>query len=321
MKKITSYLFIIIAILTLPGCEENFDPFTEGKEVIVLNSILRNDTTYQTVYLTKSYAPVGFDPLLNTEDHYVKNADVRVWVGDSVYVFRDTSIERSDTSRYKGRVFFYYHDNLTLTNKKDIEIVATLENGKKLSAKSFTPSRISFSTTSDNVVSESSNDLIKIIWESTASNQFYLPRMSFSYYKLIDGKQVKFSKVVPLKYLNEGGVQIPYYSQPGYSTNFLTPKNVIKNALEEISEGDSNKEIYSIMDVISIEVLTYDNNLTKYYSSTQTTDNLSIRVDENDFTNVSGGLGLFASLTKDVYKMKFYSPYIKSFGYNIISSN
>jgi len=96
---------------------------------------------------------------------------------------------------------------------------------------------------------------------------------------------------------------------------------VIEKALLEISEGDPVKSDYTINEYVYVEVLSFDNNLTRYYSSTQTLDNLSISVDENDYTNINGGFGIFASMMKDTYRLKFFSQFITTLGYKFNSGN
>lgn len=315
MKRTFGLFLVFISSLILTSCEEDFNPFSEKKNVFILNSILRNDTTYQTLTLSASYQPDGYDPYTVTNDPVIKGADVRIWVNDSVFVFRDSTIKRPDTSRYKDDLYFYYHKSINLYPNSDIEVEVILSDGKKLTAKSKTPQRLSFSSMSSTVISESIEDFVKIIWTSYSSDKYFLPRMTFSYYKLINGVQTRFIKTVPVRYLIVDGNSTPVFPQPGYSNQLFVHKSVLGKALEEISENDPNKESYSINEFVYVDVLSFDNALTRYYSSTLVKDNLTISVDENDFTNVDGGLGIFASYNKDSYRLKFFSAYVTSLGY------
>jgi len=316
MKRIISLVIILTTGLILTSCNEDFSPFTEKKNFSILNCILRSDTAYQTLTLSSSYQPDGYDPYTVANDPVIRGADVRVWVNDSVFVFRDSTAKRTDTSRYKDDIYFYYHKNMYLYPNANIEVEVILPGGKKLSAKSKTPQRLSFSSLSSTVISESIDDFAKIIWNTYSSDKYFLPRMTFSYYKLINGVQTKFTKIIPMRYLTIDGNITPVFAQPGYSNQFFVHKSAIEKALEEISDNDADKSSYSICEFVHVDVLSFDNNLTRYYSSIQIKDNLTISVDENDYTNINGGMGIFASYYKDTYRLKFFSNYITSMGYN-----
>jgi virulence-associated protein VapD len=64
-------------------------------------------------------------------------------------------------------------------------------------------------------------------------------------------------------------------------------------------------------------------NLSRYVSSTnQAFDDLTVTVNEADFTNVEGGLGIFGAYVNKIYdNIQFQENYIESFGYNFISTN
>jgi hypothetical protein len=99
--------------------------------------------------------------------------------------------------------------------------------------------------------------------------------------------------------------------------------DAISRALEEISAGDPNKDNYNILQSPAFELIALDLNLSRYVSSTnQTFDDLTVTVNESDFTNIEGGLGVFGSYTKKKYnRIKFQPGYIESFGYNFLFDN
>ena len=316
MKKQVLIFIIFILSFVFFSCEENFEPFTEKKDTYILNCLLRNDTTFQALYVSHSYQPNGFNPYTISTDPVVRNADVRVWINDSVYIFRDTIVLRTDTSRYKEDIYFYYHNNLRIYPNSDLEVEVILPWGKKLSAKSIAPPNVTFSSLSTSGIAETGDDYIRVLWSAPSTNSYFLPRLIFSYYKPVNGINKMFTKTVPLRYIPSDGTVKTIYPLAGYSPSLMIHKSVLRRTLEENSENDTNKKSYFVNEFLYVDVLSFDINLTRYYSSTQQKDNLSISVDENDYSNIVGGQGVFASYSKSRYRMKFISTYITSLGYS-----
>jgi hypothetical protein len=90
--------------------------------------------------------------------------------------------------------------------------------------------------------------------------------------------------------------------------------------LEEISDGDLNKQNYTILQIPLFRLSALDLSLSRYVSSTnQSFDDLTVTVNESDFTNIDGGLGIFGSfINKNYEQIKFQSSYIESFGYKFL---
>jgi hypothetical protein len=85
--------------------------------------------------------------------------------------------------------------------------------------------------------------------------------------------------------------------------------------MREISEGDPDKERYKILSLM-IEITVLDHNLSSFYSAGRLqSDGYSITVDQADYTNITGGLGIFGSYIKRVSAIRISRDYIMSFGY------
>ena len=83
-----------------------------------------------------------------------------------------------------------------------------------------------------------------------------------------------------------------------------------------ISEGDPDKNNYSILVNNPIKVYSLDGNLERYYSSTTQDNNFTVRLDENDFSNITGGFGVFGSYVIKDYNLRFTPEFITELGYN-----
>ena len=130
-----------------------------------------------------------------------------------------------------------------------------------------------------------------------------------------NGKQVRYEKEVPRTYVLENNVYVPYYPVPSYLQRINVEMIAFDRAMAEISEGDPDKKNYTILTFI-LEILVYDKNLTAYYASrSELGESFAITTNESDYTNISGGRGIFGSFIKQRFAVRFTHEYIKSFGY------
>lgn len=314
--------FVIVLTILFVSCEEDFSPFGNFNEEYILTCILRADTTYQTATLSSTYFTGTTNPLDNTADPSISFADVRIWYGDSVYVLKDSVVSRIDTSRYKNPLRFYYSDRFNITYNKPIEIEVLLQNGKRLKAASITPKDIQFSNNNAVIIPPVAGDLINLFWTNGNTAYFYRPVLSIRY-RVITGSGAKEEKIeVPISYRTEDNQEIPVYPAASNKTAIVYNLSTISKTLELILESNAPNEIY-IYEKLDFIVSIMDENLSRYVSSTsQSFDDLTVRVNENDYTNVHGGLGIFASYINKKYdKLKFQPSYIRAFGLNFIQEN
>ena len=82
-----------------------------------------------------------------------------------------------------------------------------------------------------------------------------------------------------------------------------------------ISQGDPNKKDYKIYGAV-FTLMIFDENISNYYSTTNGfLDDFTIRIDEKDYSNIQGGLGIFGTYRTQSTGAVFTHNYIKSFGY------
>lgn len=322
MKKWKLPILILILVFIL-SCDEDFNPYGDFVERYAFTCILKSDENYQTATLFRSYRPDGFDPYSYTTDPSVLGADVRVWYNDSVFVFKDSSVTRQDTSRYKTPFSFYYNDQFQIGSRKTIELEVLLPNGKRLYSSTFTPAKINFEDKSDVIVPAGAKSFIQIFWRSIDEGNFFFPKLSIRYKQNINGEIVNKFKDVPLRYINQGGESVPVYPYANSSLTVVYDLDAIIRSLQEISDGDPQKQNYSVYQNLAFELIAYDLPTTKYISSTGATiDDLTVSVDVADFTNIEGGFGLFGSYFKGDYtRLRFLQNFIDVFGYNFIIEN
>ena len=316
--------FIIIIFLTLAviySCSEDFDPFGEFRDNYALTCILKSDTTFQMAVLSHNYLPPdGFDPYTNTVDPAIVGADIRVWLGDSVYIFNDSSVVREDPSRYGTPFNFYYNTGFKISPKQKIGIEVLLQNGIRLRAVSKAPDKVSFDKESDVIIPAVGSNLVRFIWMPQVDGTFFSPKLRIRYLQNENGRVVRKFKDVPVKYVERNGSLEPVFPQPSNNSIVIYQLDAITRALEEISEGDPNKSNYTVRQSLIFDVAAFDLNLSRYVSSTnQPFDDLTVTVNESDYTNIGGGLGIFGSYIKSNYPtIRFLPDHIESFGYNFL---
>jgi hypothetical protein len=310
MRKIL-FLFLLIGLFI--SCEENFEPFGELKEKYVLNCIIKGDTTFQIASVTRTYANENYNPYSNEEDPNIRGALIRIWNGDSVATFRDTTLARIGGSQYKTPYNLYYTQNFKLVSN-ELEIEAILPNGARLTSKTSLPNAVKFIYL-DKVVPPKSKSYLEFAWEAGTADNAYLTQVSIYYYKADDPNKTTQIAYVPAFYITQDGRSFPISAKPNNSNKLVLDVGTISKTMELISEGDPNKQNYVILGPF-LEVVSFGKSLSTYFNSiTRTNDAYTVNLNEIDYTNVGNGLGIFGVYMRNYHSFDFTHAFIKSFGY------
>lgn len=311
MKKLI--LLFISGIINF-SCSEDLNPFQGYKEKYALNCVIRGDSLSQFASVTSSF-PSDKQFSENPSDRFLKNVDVRLWCGDEVYRFRDSTF-KATIYGYETEINAYYIDHFITNPDDELEIEALLPNGKRLKSKTKMPKKISIEkSVSDTSIPSKDGQNLFVRWTSAGDDLIYAPEVSIYYKKA--GVSKGMAKKVPLEYIKQSGKYYPNFASPS-KQKFITVKmDAIRRALEEISLGDENKQNYTIFTMI-VHIHAYDKNLSEYYVSTsQTLDQFSVNLDAVDYSNIDGGFGIFGSYYSKQYVIKFNREFIGSFGYKV----
>jgi len=280
-----SYIFCIT--LLVYSCSDSFNPYGEFREDYVLTCILKSDSSFQIATLSHSYRGEGNDPSSNTEDPSI--------IGEP--------------SRYDTPFHFYYNSNFTVSPFENIEIEAVLQDGIRLKASSRASGNISFTSESDIIIpAAGGSNLVRFFWDQQDEGMFFSPQLAFRYRQNENGNMIEKIKIVPIEYKQQNGEEILIYPEPSNKTNVNYQLDAISKALEEISENDPDKGNYSIYEKPIFTLFAFDMNLSRYVSSTnQAFDDLTVTVNESDYTNIEGGLGVFGSYVDKTLSGSFSS--------------
>ncbi|MFH0735142.1 MAG: hypothetical protein V1773_10665 [bacterium] len=316
------YLASVLSIVLFISCEDSLEPNGEYSEGYSLNCILRCDSNAQYVVLSKSYLPDNSDPYSYNTDPIIYGADVRIYYDDEAVIFKDSSVARSDTSRYKTPYGFYFSNQFKPAVNKEFEIDVLLPNGRRLKATTITPNTVEFQKTScDLIITKITKEKgsLNYYWRTLARDIFYVPRLTFTYYKNLNGVPTKYSKSIPIKYRSNDGIYVPLYPQPDKNPYVFYNMDAVIKAFEDISEGDAFKGNYSVVASTTLELIILDKNLSGYYSSsTSAYGEFSVKIDESDYTNITNGYGIFGSYLKQEIRVSFTEDFINSFGYSMV---
>lgn len=319
MKKFL-YILAVSSILFL-SCEENFSPKGEFEQKYALTCVIRGDTALQVAAIYGNYNVEGYDPSVFDGNTAYDGADIRLWYQDTVYVFKDSVVSNPNLPDSNFR--FYYLDNFKPEAPGEpMEIEAMLKNGKRLRASCETPSRLLFDLNeTSNTIPAVNTPTVNIFWKTEDVNNFYIARIKVKYIQNVNGINVHRWLELPKRLLRNDDNEIPIYPTPSKIYSISYDQDAIDFAMRSISDNVPNKNSITLSTLAIIEVLSLEENLTRYYSSTLEDNNYTVRVNETDYSNVEGGFGIFGSLNKSTKKISLLASYIESFGYNVLYEN
>lgn len=326
MKKLI--LFSICAgVIFFSGCDEAFNPKTEHDEEYLLTCLISCDQNYQTATITHTFDVDGYDPSIYDEDISIGGADIMLWYEDTVYVFKDSTLNDEDVTENNYK-HFYYLENFNPEHNRVLELEATMPNGRKLHSTTITPSLLKTAINAwrgDQLVPPSYNDEIAdefVFYVEIAGdflNSLYLPRFFFKYKKNENGVVNHYLKEVPLEYIEKENEYSPIYPTATNQIKTRFNMNAIDRAMQEISEGDPNKDNYTVYGAF-VYVWVLDQNLSAYYGALQMkSDGFTVRVDVPEFSNVDNGFGIFGSYFEKLFDIRVLAYYPQSFGYRFES--
>jgi len=319
MKKCFLCVSLLCLILFSFSCEENFSPKAGFELQYALFCVVEGDTSYQYAEIERSYNVEGLDPSSYNENTFINDADIKIRYNDTDYPLKDSS------SIINNKEFnFYYTDSLRPDPGKLLEIRAELSDGSILEGSTVTPKSNNLSFQYENISSdtyiEQKNEGMFFIWHLAGEDTtgiLYLPALKINYYKLEEGQSILHHKEIPVSYFRVGDAYLPNYPIVTSDNTLTYEMDAINRAMSEISDGDSVKTNFSIIDA-NFELLLLDNNLAPYYTTIQTfLDGYTVILDQQDYSNINGGYGVFGSFFKRVLHLSFSSDYVLNFGYRL----
>ncbi|MBI2620127.1 MAG: DUF4249 family protein [Ignavibacteriales bacterium] len=304
------YFILAGLALTTLGCETDFNPKGPFLDRIVLYSVLTPASNRQIVRLETTYNPPGFNPLEHTSTRQIMNAQVSVSWDSSVVVLRDTLIQRNDGARYRDSIKAFVASPLTAFRGKTYAIAVIAPTYGTLTAATTVPGNgtvdvaLSGRVILTNPISFR-EDIQAIAFVSSLAEghrvQMYVEYEIASATPVIVAMEevpivienqrdcLTFDAVYPIlrRRTRADGQESWEFPHQNYVA--------ILRKILKMHEG----QMVNFRRVVLVLVQA-DRHLYRYSSLVNGfQDEFSIRVDQPNYTNVEGGLGLFGSFTLD----------------------
>ena len=299
---------ITAGIFWLVACNDEFQPVAGYSDRLAVVSILSNQSDTQYVRVNTTYNAYGQDDA--NPDHPVVNASVYLTDGTKLYAFRDTVIRSwSDSGSVMLKTFIAPGAKLTLG--KTYSLVVSSPGLGTVTASTAVPGAGLISTTDDLKLKEpflydNTTEMV-FIAQMTGQTKGYIVRLYLDYELAVPG--VGWNPVrmeIPTSLLEYTDIEnylgiypsIAVKRSSGVSTERVifhidVYKKLIKGLRSRYKPGDINFKTFTM------EMYQYEENLYKYYSiATGFRDQFSIRTDLPNYSNISGGVGLFGAYTK-----------------------
>lgn len=297
----------ILAALTVLSCENPFSPRGPYTPRLVVYSVLSNTRTGQFVRVSSTIN----DGTATAADSGVSGATVTMTAGASTFVFRDTVLTREGG----GPVHAYACDSLPVNHGAQYQLEVQTGSMGPVRSRLTVPAApvIAVPAVTANSLDHLTGAALR--WSAGLSGvtRSYLIRIyiEFETYQGVDTLRYRWQ--VP-QYVSDTSFVEAIYPEFSYndrsSFDFTYPYSSYINTLARIVYRYSITvkfrnivfEIYQIGEPLQ----TYSGVVNGFK------DELSLRADEPDYSNIAGGLGLFGVYTRD----EILRPFPKDFFYN-----
>jgi hypothetical protein len=295
------------------GCDEPLNPKGEHFPQLVVYSILTPKSDTQYVRLSSTYDVDGFNPFEKRTEEFVSGALVQITQGNQTYTFAETSINRTDSTRYSTPIHAY--QSFPFLALPGSQVTLTIQSARFgiSTATTVIPNRGTIDPSNSASLRRPSivQSNITILLRIAPQTRGYIVRYFLVYESLEAGAWVEHEREVPVSIITYAGV-------PGYTPVFpklerrKTEASVQSVQTETISYthsayrttiadirstyGPANvrfKHVLFVMTQVDPGLYNYFNIVNGFQ------DEFSIRTDLPDYTNIRNGVGVFGSFTVD----------------------
>lgn len=309
--RLTIVAFCVVCGL-LSSCDQPFDPRGDLDQRPVVFSVLSTDRNLQFVRVERSYMPVGYNALAYNADNFIPNAVVTVSNGSLTMRLRDTTLPRSDTSRFNFPLRAYVVTPFKPQYGGSYNVRVEVAGFEPASGSIVVPMKplLYIDPFSIAIVDRPGGDRK----EASIQLPIILGKGAFGYrarlyvdYEVLKGSEWIEERVeIPSAFALANNSDLSYLIYPRFTRSpsnnravGVHEQDVYSRTLVEIAyvKYGSTKIIFNR---VVVQLIQLDRNLFGYYISTHTQyDPHSIRLDEPAFFPVSGGFGAIGAYTLD----------------------
>ncbi len=304
-------MIFVAVLLASAGCETDFSPKGPFEDRMVVFGILTPSSSAQIVRLESTYDPPGFNPLDHTTSTQTINAQVSLTEDRStVFVLRDTTLRRTDTGRYQDSIKAFVASPLTVVRgtRYTLDITSpvygTLTANTTVPGTGFVDVALSSIPSLTNPLSfQRDLDMIAFISPATEGNkvqmfvEYEVPSLNPGVALLEEVPLavkdqldcVTFDATYPLlrRRTQLSGQEVWTFPHANY---MIILRKILK--MHEPRTINFRRVVLVLVQA--------DQHLYRYSSLVNGfQDEFSIRVDQPNYTNIQGGLGVFGAFTLD----------------------
>lgn len=311
MRSIAILLGFTIVLPFLSSCDESFSPSGPVQTKMAVYSVLSTDSDSQFVRIYRTYNPTGNDPSTNPDEIPVTDANVTITSQDGAkYEFHPIDVVRSDKSRYSSDIKAYLCYPFRAQKGKTYTLSASSPTLGTTTARITVPGKGTVYPFNFGVLGapfDSRNIQLDygVGAELSPEAKAYLVRIYVDYLSPTGTGYERKRFEVPIsraviscindKYKDGFPKPTLRSTQSDEMATFRRRAYAAKLLLLQDIEGPGISFVQALFYLIQ-----FDTQLWNYYSVTNSSrDRYSIRIDEPDYTNIKGGLGVFGSAAVD----------------------
>ena len=330
----TMVVLIMCCVFLLSSCEENFSPKTEFEEAYIASCIIGledgNNKFVASLNLASTYDAKGIIPYINNIDPTITEANAILSFPHiaSYKLENDTSIFHhpgipdsiiwADYNRY-GNPFVTFSAIEIPIRFSPLNLDVEFPNGDKLTASTEFPRGVFLEMNYDfphgvtaDVNTFKYGNYWEIKWDAEENHMYYIT-LKLNYQLEAQPDNIYKSIEIPLEFVNNKPVY-PKFNYPGNVRYSFESINQVMASLGN-ETVDSNS---IIVNNFILNIIEMNEDLSSYYSSINGfLDEYSVRLDEQIYTNVKGGIGIFGAYKNTEIKKLVDRNYAESFGYKV----
>jgi hypothetical protein len=280
----------------LPACNQPFEPDGPVNSKLVIYSILNGASNDQYVRLSTTYAaPPGPE---------LRNASVRMMVNGRTVVFRDTTITTTDALGNPAPINVYIAYNHPIAHGSSYQLQVSTPAGLTASVNATALQLPSFNLTNTTVLNRAGREQITLSTSFGSFTGAFVLHFYLDFYAYVDGGWELHRTEVPLSTRpDKDGNLVKVFPSLSLVQALAASQKVVSLQFDTLQYSQTRAEAmaqFAAAPVVWLQgvfVLTQIDNVLYdyYYVNNGPVDKSSVRLDQPDYTNIPGGLGVFGS--------------------------
>lgn len=300
---------IAIVLLGLAGCSDAFDPKGVFDKRVVVYSVLSTTADTLFVRIHTTYDPPGYDPMSVTTEPAFAGATASLNDGRSLRALRDTLLPRPDAARYGATMKAFYVTPFKPRRGAEYSVQVDVPGYPQAIGATIVPDTSNFFLTNASLLGlgSSTSQALGVILSAPPTVRGYLVQLFVDYTVSTDGS--KHRTEIASRVVSAPGGTVRVYPQIAptsrYAGRDFDPVTYFEYSIEAWKSSISS--IYGqyghdnvFFSKATVYLYLIDHHLYNYSSLVNGfRDEVTVRTDQPDYSNVVGGAGVVGSYTLD----------------------